>query len=108
MKATSQASWTKWDPTSPNSIQVIELPHSTWTPGGSYAEYAPRPAHTAFHIPNTMSFEEAAAIPFAVMTAAIGLYMRLALYLSHLRRRRSSCHLLFMELHLLLARCRAI
>lgn len=78
--------------------------HVMWTPGGSYAEYALSPAHTAFHIPNTTSFEEAAAIPFAAMTAAIGLYIRLGLYLSHLRRRSSSCHLLLVELHLLLAR----
>ncbi len=78
--------------------------HVMWTPDGSYAEYAPSPAHTAFHIPNTTSFEEAAAISLAAVAAAVGLYIRLGLYLSHLRRRRSSCHLLFMEMHLLLAR----
>ena len=33
----------------------------------------------AFHIPNTTSFEEAAAIPLAAMTAAVGLYIRLGL-----------------------------
>jgi len=33
----------------------------------------------AFHIPNTTSFEEAAAIPLAAMTAAVALYIRLGL-----------------------------
>jgi len=53
--------------------------HVMGTPGGSYAEYALSPAHTTFHIPNKISFEEAAAIPLAAMTAAVGLYVRLGL-----------------------------
>lgn len=53
--------------------------HVMRTPGGSYAEYAVSPAHTSFHIPKQTSFEEAAAIPLAAMTAAVGLYVRLGL-----------------------------
>lgn len=49
------------------------------TPGGSYAEYGLLPAHTAFHIPKNVSFEEAAAIPLAALTSALGLYQRLGL-----------------------------
>ncbi|EKG12959.1 Peptidase S9/S15 [Macrophomina phaseolina MS6] len=55
--------------------------HEMLTPHGSYAEYAIAWAHTTFHIPKNTSFEEAAAIPLAAMTAAIGLFhpSRLAL-----------------------------
>lgn len=53
--------------------------HVMMTPGGSFAEYALSPAHTTFHIPKYTSFEEAAAIPLAAMTAAVGLYLRLGL-----------------------------
>ncbi|KAK1752945.1 chaperonin 10-like protein [Echria macrotheca] len=53
--------------------------HEMMTPHGSYAEYAVAWAHTAFHIPQETSFEEAAALPLAAMTAAIGLYLRLGL-----------------------------
>ena len=53
--------------------------HVMRTPGGSYAEYALSPAHTTFHLPKHTSFEEAAAIPLAAMTAAVGLYVRLGL-----------------------------
>lgn len=53
--------------------------HQMMTPGGSYAEFAVSPQHTTFHIPNETSFEEAATIPLAAMTAAIGLYIRLGL-----------------------------
>jgi hypothetical protein len=72
--------------------------------GSNVTEFHPGNRIAAFHIPNTTSFEEAAAIPLAAMTAAVGPYICLGLYLNHLRRRRNSCHLLFMELHLLLAR----
>ncbi|KAL8729297.1 MAG: hypothetical protein Q9166_004794 [cf. Caloplaca sp. 2 TL-2023] len=51
--------------------------HQIMAPGGSFAEYAVSWAHTAFHIPNHTSFEEAATIPLAAMTAAMGLYQRL-------------------------------
>ncbi|KAL8843367.1 MAG: hypothetical protein Q9176_001980 [Flavoplaca citrina] len=50
--------------------------HEMMAPGGSFAEYAVSWAHTTFHIPNHTSFEEAASIPLAAMTAAIGLYQR--------------------------------
>jgi len=53
--------------------------HEMTKPGGSYAEYALSWAHTTFHIPSTTSFEEAAAIPLAAMTAALGLFQRLGL-----------------------------
>ncbi|KAL9079163.1 MAG: hypothetical protein Q9157_001914 [Trypethelium eluteriae] len=53
--------------------------HEMRTPGGSYAEYAVAWAHTTFHIPQKTTYEEAAAIPLAAMTAAIGLYVRLGL-----------------------------
>ncbi|GAP88091.1 putative alcohol dehydrogenase-like protein [Rosellinia necatrix] len=53
--------------------------HEMLTPGGSYAEYAVAWQHTTFHIPAHTTFEEAAAIPLAAMTAAVGLYLRLGL-----------------------------
>jgi NADPH2:quinone reductase len=53
--------------------------HRIRTPHGSYAEYAISPSHTTFHIPKHTSFEEAATIPLAAMTAAVGLYVRLKL-----------------------------
>ncbi|RYP56976.1 hypothetical protein DL770_010792 [Monosporascus sp. CRB-9-2] len=53
--------------------------HEMRTPHGSYAEYAIAWQHTTFHIPAKTSFEEAAAIPLAAMTAAVGLYLRLGL-----------------------------
>lgn len=49
--------------------------HEMRTPHGSYAEYAVAYQHTTFHIPAKTSFEEAAALPLAAMTAAIGLYI---------------------------------
>ncbi|RYO99789.1 hypothetical protein DL764_006714 [Monosporascus ibericus] len=53
--------------------------HEMMKPHGSYAEYAIAWQHTTFHIPEKTSFEEAAAIPLAAMTAALGLYLRLGL-----------------------------
>ncbi|KAK4447820.1 alcohol dehydrogenase [Podospora aff. communis PSN243] len=53
--------------------------HKMMTPHGSYAEYAIAWAHTTFHIPQATSFEEAATLPLAGMTAAVGLYQRLGL-----------------------------
>jgi NADPH2:quinone reductase len=53
--------------------------HHMQTPGGSYAEYALSPEHTTFHLPKKTSFEEAATIPLAGMTAAVGLFARLGL-----------------------------
>ncbi|KAI1500201.1 GroES-like protein [Biscogniauxia marginata] len=53
--------------------------HQMMNPHGSYAEYAVSWQHTTFHIPKETSFEEAAAIPLAAMTSAVGLYLRLGL-----------------------------
>lgn len=53
--------------------------HEMMTPGGSYAEYAVAWASTTAHIPKTTSFEEAAAIPLAALTAACGLNTKLGL-----------------------------
>ncbi|EMD69409.1 hypothetical protein GGP41_004602 [Bipolaris sorokiniana] len=53
--------------------------HEMMTPGGSFAEYAVGWQHTTFHIPKSVSFEEAATIPLAAMTSAIGLQLRLGL-----------------------------
>ncbi|KAK0611395.1 chaperonin 10-like protein [Immersiella caudata] len=53
--------------------------HQMMTPHGSYAEYAIAWAHTTFHIPHNTSFEDAATLPLAAMTAAVGLYQRLGL-----------------------------
>lgn len=53
--------------------------HVLQASGGSYAEYAVAPAHTTFHLPAKTSFEEAATIPLASMTAAVALYQQLGL-----------------------------
>lgn len=53
--------------------------HEMLAPGGSFAEYAVGWQHTTFHIPESVSFEQAATIPLAAMTAAIGLHLRLGL-----------------------------
>ncbi|KAJ6095196.1 hypothetical protein N7467_002709 [Penicillium canescens] len=53
--------------------------HQVMKPHGSYAEYAIAPDYTTFHIPAKTRFEEAATIPLAAMTAALGLYQRLKL-----------------------------
>lgn len=53
--------------------------HVMDVPRGTYAEYTVCPEHTVFHIPDAMSFEEAATIPLAMYTAAVGLYRNLKL-----------------------------
>ncbi|KAJ4123160.1 hypothetical protein NW768_009688 [Fusarium equiseti] len=53
--------------------------HEMQSPGGSYAEYALAPEHTTFHIPPSKSFEEAATIPLAALTAAVSLFHHLRL-----------------------------
>ncbi|KAF2486477.1 chaperonin 10-like protein [Neohortaea acidophila] len=53
--------------------------HPLRTRGGSYAEFALAPAYTTFHLPKKISFEEAAALPLAALTAAVALYARLNL-----------------------------
>jgi NADPH2:quinone reductase len=44
------------------------------TPHGSYAEYAVAWDHTTIHTPSNITFEQAATLPLAVLTAAVGLY----------------------------------
>ncbi|GAA5947211.1 hypothetical protein JCM3775_007596 [Rhodotorula graminis] len=46
---------------------------------GAYAEYSVSPDNTAFHLGPNTSFEDAAALPLAYITAAIGLFKRLQL-----------------------------
>ncbi|KAF3035277.1 hypothetical protein E8E11_005099 [Didymella keratinophila] len=53
--------------------------HEMMTPGGSFAEYAVGWQHTTFHLPKELSFEDAATIPLAAMTAALGMHQRLGL-----------------------------
>ena len=53
--------------------------HEMGTPNGSFAEYAIAWEKTTFHLPNSTSFEEAATIPLAAMTSAVGLFCRLGL-----------------------------
>ncbi|KAK5086888.1 hypothetical protein LTR05_004058 [Lithohypha guttulata] len=53
--------------------------HEMGTDGGSYAEYAIAPDHTTFHLPPAMSFEEAATIPLAALTAAVAVFRNLQL-----------------------------
>ncbi|OJJ80820.1 zinc-binding alcohol dehydrogenase family protein [Aspergillus glaucus CBS 516.65] len=53
--------------------------HEMLAPGGSYAEYALAWSHTTFHLPKESSFEEAATIPLAGLTAVVALYHHLAL-----------------------------
>ncbi|KAF2427694.1 GroES-like protein [Tothia fuscella] len=53
--------------------------HEMGAPGGSFAEYAVAWQHTTFHIPEHVTFAEAATIPLAAMTSAIGLYLRLGI-----------------------------
>eukprot|EP01103_Thecamoeba_quadrilineata_P000484 TRINITY_DN10417_c0_g1_i1.p1 TRINITY_DN10417_c0_g1~~TRINITY_DN10417_c0_g1_i1.p1 ORF type:complete len:343 (-),score=53.27 TRINITY_DN10417_c0_g1_i1:139-1167(-) len=47
--------------------------------GGSFAEYAVAWQHTTTHLPANLTFEEAATIPLAALTAVIGNYVRLKL-----------------------------
>jgi NADPH:quinone reductase len=53
--------------------------HEMVHPHGSYAEYANAFAYTTWHLPKHTTFEEAATIPLAGMTAALGMYQRLKL-----------------------------
>jgi NADPH:quinone reductase-like Zn-dependent oxidoreductase len=48
-----------------------------YTPHGAFAEYAIAWAYTSFRIPPHISFEEAATVPLASMTAAVGMYSNL-------------------------------
>ena len=53
--------------------------HEMRKPHGAFAEYAIAWEKTTFHMPKSTSFEEAATIPLAGMTAAVGLFCRLGL-----------------------------
>ncbi|KAH8594219.1 chaperonin 10-like protein [Bisporella sp. PMI_857] len=53
--------------------------HEMSSPGGSYAEYALAWSWTTFHLPEKTSFEEAATIPLAALTAVEALYRHLQL-----------------------------
>lgn len=53
--------------------------HVMDTLNGTYAEYAICPFQTVIHLPDSMSDEEAATIPLAMFTAAVGLYRNLQL-----------------------------
>lgn len=53
--------------------------HVMMDPHGSFAEYSIVPRHLVFAIPKNISFEQAATIPLAAMTAAIGLFDKLGL-----------------------------
>ncbi|GAA5860524.1 hypothetical protein JCM8547_000330 [Rhodosporidiobolus lusitaniae] len=46
---------------------------------GAYAEYSVSPVNTAFHLGPKSSFEDAAALPLAYITAVIALFKRLGL-----------------------------
>ncbi|KAI5122327.1 hypothetical protein M0805_002494 [Coniferiporia weirii] len=46
---------------------------------GAYAQFSVAPVATTFPVPGSTSFEEAATLPLAVMTAAIGLFVVLGL-----------------------------
>ncbi|KAK1728275.1 alcohol dehydrogenase GroES-like domain-containing protein [Colletotrichum acutatum] len=48
--------------------------HIMRTANGSFAEYAIVPAYTAFHLPASVSYEEAATVPLAAYTAAVALF----------------------------------
>lgn len=53
--------------------------HEMMSPHGSFAEYAIAWDYSTFHLPESVKFEEAATLPLASMTAALGLYQRLRL-----------------------------
>ncbi|KAI1868296.1 hypothetical protein JX265_007119 [Neoarthrinium moseri] len=48
--------------------------HESGKQHGTFAEYAVAPDWTTFHIPEKLSFEEAATVPTAALTAAVALY----------------------------------
>ena len=51
--------------------------HELGTPHGAFAEYAILQEWTTFHIPDSMSFEQASTIPMASLMAAIGFFGQL-------------------------------
>lgn len=52
----------------------VAATHESGKENGSYAEYSVAPDWTTFHIPHNVSFEEAATMPVAALTAALALY----------------------------------
>jgi NADPH2:quinone reductase len=53
--------------------------HEMMKDHGAFAEYAVAFAATTFHIPQTTSYEEAATLPLAALTAVYGMFDKLAL-----------------------------
>lgn len=53
--------------------------HNGFTPNGSFAEYSVAPEWMTFHLPHNVTFEEAATLPLAAMTAALSLYVDMGL-----------------------------
>ncbi|KAM0233816.1 hypothetical protein ACHAP5_010248 [Fusarium lateritium] len=53
--------------------------HEMFTAHGAFAEYAIAPYHTTFHIPDSISYEEAATIPLAAYTSVCALFQELAI-----------------------------
>ncbi|KAF9776444.1 hypothetical protein IL306_005366 [Fusarium sp. DS 682] len=51
--------------------------HEMRTPHGAFAEYAIAPYYTTFHIPDSVSYEEAATIPLAAYTSVCALFQQL-------------------------------
>ncbi|CAJ2502933.1 Uu.00g103270.m01.CDS01 [Anthostomella pinea] len=54
-----------------------------FTENGAFAEYAVAPDWTTFHVPHNISFEEAATMPVAALTAAIALFCDMKLPAPH-------------------------
>jgi NADPH:quinone reductase-like Zn-dependent oxidoreductase len=57
--------------------------HQCGTENGGFAEYSVAPDWMTFHIPQNVTFEEAATIPIAALTAAIALYVDMKLPAPH-------------------------
>lgn len=53
--------------------------HRSGSPGGGYAEFAVAPADTTMHIPTDITFEGAATVPLAALTAAVLLFRGLGI-----------------------------
>ncbi|KAI0546643.1 GroES-like protein [Xylaria curta] len=60
-------------------VAAMHSMHPSVPLSGSFAEYALSPADTTFHIPNDLSFEEAATVPLAALTAVVLLFRGLKL-----------------------------
>ncbi|KAF2824906.1 zinc-binding oxidoreductase-like protein ToxD [Ophiobolus disseminans] len=69
--------------------------HEVMSKNGTYAEYAIGWQHTTFHIPDSVSFEDASTIPLAAITAAIGIHWQLRLPLPWLPATESTPLLIY-------------